>query len=795
MRTSTLLAAAAVGYFLAACGSDAERRAEESRGAFAQALERADRPAALEAIEGLRASLPDAADSILEIALLQIRAGDAPRAAWDLEDAVRRFPESDELRLALARVALRLGNPSLAQQVLAPISAESDQHAHALIARSQAELNLGDLERALATLAEAERRYPERPEARLVRIATLLSEHRDSEAREAIEAASLALEGVDEQEEIRHRLEVTLAQVQAQQGETASAIEALKAMVEANAADTLAWQALVQILGQQERRDEALELVVEALETARPPLDLYPIAAQLHAFLGDDEAALVALRTYVARHDSAATYLPLVIFHSNRDDAQATGAVLIEAIGRFPDEATLHLLYTETLLAQQRLDDAGAAFGRFRELTFDGDPQIDYLRARIELASGHANAAAKRLTKLAPSLDRAPTQFWLGRSLETSGDTEGARRRYGLARQRDRNWIAPTAALIALEQRRGDWRAVAGHARDAVRRAPQRLEGWIALVDALDNLDEGEAAEKAANGCLERFPDRAEPHLLLAKALRAQGRYDEALDAIKRAGDAPELAIQRAAERAITLGIAGRIEAGVAVVREALSRAPDAPELHAAEAALLYAASAAEQGARATDRALALDPEQPRPLRVRCEFRASTGAWSAARDDCSRYLAARPDDAGAQFLLGVILQSSGEPRPAAEAYRRAAVLDERDARPRNNLAGLLASEGDLDAALAAAQDAYRLDEQNPYVMDTLGELYLRRGLVERATSLLEEAHRAAPALPDATLHLALAYRDSGRTREARALLTDLKRNHGENESLDTQIEEALHSLR
>jgi Flp pilus assembly protein TadD len=181
-------------------------------------------------------------------------------------------------------------------------------------------------------------------------------------------------------------------------------------------------------------------------------------------------------------------------------------------------------------------------------------------------------------------------------------------------------------------------------------------------------------------------------------------------------------------------------------------------------------------------------------LRVRCEFRASIRQWPAAREDCTRYLVARPDDAGAHFMLGVVEQSHGDPRAAAAAYRRAAALDERDARPRNNLAGLLATEGDLDGALAAAQEAYRLDETNPHVMDTLGELYLRKGLADRAISLLKEAQAAAPDLPDASLHLALAYRDSGRTGEARALLTSLQHSAAGHEAIQLQVEEALDSL-
>jgi thioredoxin-like negative regulator of GroEL len=79
-------------------------------------------------------------------------------------------------------------------------------------------------------------------------------------------------------------------------------------------------------------------------------------------------------------------------------------------------------------------------------------------------------------------------------------------------------------------------------------------------------------------------------------------------------------------------------------------------------------------------------------------------------------------------------------------------------------------------------------------MDTLGALYLRKGLVDRAISLLKEAQAAAPDLPDATLHLALAYRDAGRTGEARVLLTSLQHSAADHEAIQLQVEEALDSL-
>jgi tetratricopeptide (TPR) repeat protein len=794
MRMPSLLTAAALAIALVVACTSPEERAEQAREAVEESIARGDREAALDAIGDLQGVADETADAQLELAQLLVRAGNAPEAGWLLEDAARRHPDRADLALGVARVSLLLGNPARAREVVDGITPEVEQHADALVLRAQAELQLGDLERALATLAEAERLYPDRPEARLVRIATLLSEDKKDEARTAIEETRAGLAGDDEETlALRRRLDLTLAQIRAEQGETEAALAAMDTMLDADPADLMAWQALVQVLAKDERAEEALARVEAALAADEPPAQLHALAAQMHAALGHDEAAEAALRTYAEGSDAAAAYQPLVSFHSARGDAEATLTVLDEALARFPDEAALHLQRAEALLAAERVDEARDERRRFREATFDGDPQVEYLDARLALAEGDAEGAADRLTKLAPQLDRASTQFWIGRALEESGDLEGARRRYALAQRRDPAWTAPPAALIALEQRRGDWRAVAGLARVLVTRAPREMGAWSALVAALENLGEGEAAEQVALQCLERFPDRPEPQLLLARALRAQGKTDEALAALaeaERQGATPQLA----AARIRTLGMGGRVDAGVAAGRAAGAAYPEEPEVHAALAALLFAAGAPEEGARATDRALALGPDEPAPLRERCVFRASTGRWAGARDDCTRYLDARPEDAEVAFIRGVALHQLGETQEAVAAYRRAAALDERDARPHNNLAGLLQAKGDLDGALAAAQEAYRLDETNPYVMDTLGALYLEKGFVDRAISVLEDAHQGAPDLPDAKLHLGLAYRDAGRTAEARSLLAAVGGSEGASPELRARANQALDAL-
>ncbi len=776
-----------------ACRS-AEERVEGERASIQQAIERGDRAGALAAIDELRDALPETPESLLEVSRFLVQAGDAPRAGWLLEETTRRFPERDDAKTALARVALLLGNPSQAREAVLGIAPDSKEHAAGLVLRAQAELQLGDLEGALATLTEAERLYPDRPEARLVRIQTLLSEHRRDEARAAIEEARAALSGADEETvELRHRLDVTLAQMRAEQGDHEAALETLKEMVRADANDVLAWRALVQVLAQEKRAEEAIELLEESLARDEAPAELGALVAELHLAAGDETAAEVALRSFVERSESPAAVVPLVEFLSERGRTEDLLSSLDETLARFPDEPPLRLLRTEALLEADRTEEARAESARFAESTFEGDPQVEYLRARMTLAGGDAEQAAQQLRDLAPRLDLSTTQFWLGRALEESGDSEGARRRYGLAQQRDPTWLAPAAALLALDRKRGDWRAVASYARGIVARTPRQVGAWMALVEALENLREGEAAEQVARQSLERLPDRPEPHLLLAKALRAQGQTDEALAELgeaERKGATPELT----AERVLTLGMGGRVEEGIAMARATLASEPDTADLHAALASLLFAAGVADEGARETARALELEPGKPRPLRVRCEFRAATNRFEGARDDCARYLEARPDDALAHFLLGLACAALGENERAIAAYRRAAELDERDPRPRNNLADLLARQGDLDGALAAAQEAYRLDEKDPYVMDTLGALYLEKGLADRALSLLEEAHSGLPEHPEVTLHLARAYRDVGRPQDSRALLTDLRQRGIGDPALEARVAEALGAL-
>jgi tetratricopeptide (TPR) repeat protein len=137
---------------------------------------------------------------------------------------------------------------------------------------------------------------------------------------------------------------------------------------------------------------------------------------------------------------------------------------------------------------------------------------------------------------------------------------------------------------------------------------------------------------------------------------------------------------------------------------------------------------------------------------------------------------------------------AGDAPAAIAAYRQAVVLDAEAVAPRNNLALMLEEQGQLEEALAVAQAAFARAESNAVVMDTLGWLYLRAGRVDRAVALLEKARRNAPEAAHPRYHLALAYRESGRTVEARELLNELHESLEPDHELRARVDAAAASL-
>ena len=796
-RFASLLIAASVA---SSCTPRAERL-EDARVEVREALGRGERDRALVAIASLSRSLPDTPESSIEVARLLVAAGSAPEAAWRLEDAWRRDPERPDLQLALARVSLLVGDPSRARHLAARVASRSAEDAlEAAMVLARAELALGDPGACLEILGEAETRFPDRSEARLARIATLIAEGQEQLARDAVEqltndleAGRIDLSEVSPGGELRRMLVITLAELELRLDLPEQSLARLAALRDEDPADVTRWRAWTVAMARAGRTEDALHHLRSELAASRPPAELFLLASQLQLAKGDRVAARGSLDAYRARASTAAGHVPRIDLALREHDSEEALQLVREALAAHPASPLLQALQCEIQLERGDLEAARATLHVLRALRPADDPRIDFLEARLRLAEGDAGEAATRLAALAPRLDDAATHYWLARALLDQGDVRGARLRYGVAAQRDPRWAAPLVALLELALRERDWPTAVGQARWLLRLDAGDRAAWSALVTGLVELGQAEEAERVAVAAGEGFRGESFAQVLLVRSLRAQGRTSEAL-AILDARRSDEGDEDWEAERSLTLGMAGRLDEGIAVVENALLRSPEEARLHAVHASLLFAAGDAEAGAKATDRALALDAADIAPLRARCRFRAATADWAGAGADCQRYVEMVPGDGDAWFVLGVVQAGSGDPGSAIASYRTALALRERDPRPRNNLAALLAARGELVEALQHAQEAFRLAPDDPDVVDTLASLYLERQLPQRARILLEEARADGRTSPWIEYRLAIVYRALDRESEARGILSELHGRELADPRLRVAVTEALRAI-
>jgi tetratricopeptide (TPR) repeat protein len=766
---------------LLACSSP-EDQADDMLKKAREAIARRDWGAARGAAEALRRARPATAETLVEYATLLVEAGEAAQAVWVLEEAVARFPGSDALRVVFAQAALSSGEPARAQVALEATTPESPVYAEALATRAQAELALGDV----------------------------------GKARKTLDAATKAA-GPEVSRGLAKRLQVTLHGVEALEGTGDSGIAELRGLVAADPGDVLAWSVLEQALRVSGRADEARELLQAALQAEPDRVTLHPLLASAYVALGDDAAAERVLRERIERHPSPGAHRSLARFRSSLGDKDMALARYALAVQQFPNDAMSSSARTEALLDIGNVPQARSEFRRYKKLAAAG-PRAEYLLARIELAEGDTFLALHRLDGLVEKLDSPSTQYWLGNALEATENFEDAEKRYRLAALRNPTDPNPALALVRLARRRGDWRVVIRYAHSAIEHGPDRFEGWDALVAAHLWLVEWEQAEAVARRAIEQFPDRIEPHLWLANSLRSQKRYDDALAALDEAEtlrvalarkkmvmmgrrrarqplppgpEAAEIAVQRA----LTLGASGKLDEGIETVERASADHPDHARLKTALAALLFGKGREREAYRAIGRALALDPEDLRPLRTRAEFCLARKELDQARRDLEAYLDRRPDDPYIHYLLGWLHQVEDRHADAVEAYRRAAELDELNWSARSFMAQLLANRDKLGGALVAAEEAYAVAPDEPLVMSTLGLIYLHMESPRRSVPLLEKAHAEAPEAAAVQLHLAMAYRMAGRTDEARQLLTELAAHPDTSPKLKASAEKALASLR
>jgi tetratricopeptide (TPR) repeat protein len=159
---------------------------------------------------------------------------------------------------------------------------------------------------------------------------------------------------------------------------------------------------------------------------------------------------------------------------------------------------------------------------------------------------------------------------------------------------------------------------------------------------------------------------------LLAGALRAAGRGEEALEQLRQTTARRPPFLPAFLERGRQLADAGRHDEAIAMLEGALELAPESIEMHLDLAFILQQRNARGRARAVLLRAQALAPQRLDVLASLAQIMILDGEYAAAADTYRRVLALQPGDAAARFELGRCLLELGE-REAGEASLREAV--------------------------------------------------------------------------------------------------------------------------
>jgi putative PEP-CTERM system TPR-repeat lipoprotein len=526
------------------------------------------------ALEILAALDPEHSDDPQVLALageIQMRGGDAARAAGYLERAARHAPDSAKIRTDLALSRLAQGD----ERALVDLEEASDLDPG--FYKADAVLVLSHLRRkafdpALAAIAELEKKLPGNPLTHNLRGAALLGKKDEAGARRAFEQALKLKPGF-------YPAAANLAQLDLKAGKPDAARKRFEAVLAADPANIQTMMSLAGLARRAGKDGDYVDWLAKAAKADAKALEPRAELARWHIAKQAPTKALALAREAAAANPDSLPALDLLgavqMAAGEKNNALSTFSKLAELAPKSP-VAQFQLGNARAALGQTR--EAREAFGRALEL------KPDYVEAQAALvALDIQEGRAEDALKIARAAQKAYPKSAAGWLFE--GDALMAGKQY-----------APAADAYAKAYALASNSALGMRLHDALTRAGRVAEGDAKLLAHL------KAAPKDNTVRLylaESFAKRGEHARAVEqyRVLYAQAKNNAVVvnnlawslfqlkdpQAVKYAEYAVKLMPDNPATQD-TLGWiltqTGQAKRGAEVLRQALSRAPDAGEIH-----------------------------------------------------------------------------------------------------------------------------------------------------------------------------------------------------------------------
>ena len=411
----------------------------------------------------------------------------------------------------------------------------------------------------------------------------------------------------------------------------------------------------------------------------------------------------------------------------------------------------------------------------------------EYLLRARQLLSRGALAEAEALAR--EVLQEPEAHHLLGLIQQRRGELAGAETALRQAIARDGRVAAYHHALGNVLQDRGKLKDAIACYRRALRLQPALAAAWNDLGTARYAQEEFEAAVECYQQAVRLRPGHAVAHANLGAVYRKLGLLSEARRALQRelwlrlkgfftprrrheareqleSGNAPLAAEIAERTRAFAILCAARLQQGR--FDEALEAARKANDPLALARTLAALGKIDEAAGMVQKKSI---PGEPRnaPLHLALgDFQHRKKIYDAAEAEYRRALELDPQLLAAQVRLSDVLRDTGRLDEAQAAAERAMVLDEESPLGEFAAAMVQRARGRMDAAIAAFERARNLDPQRPQTLQQLALALRESDRMEEALRELRAAVRLRPDDPGLLSDLGVVLADMMQYDEAMA---------------------------
>jgi tetratricopeptide (TPR) repeat protein len=296
------------------------------------------------------------------------------------------------------------------------------------------------------------------------------------------------------------------------------------------------------------------------------------------------------------------------------------------------------------------------------------------------------------------------------------------------------------------------------------------IEHVVNLATVLMHQGKYDEAVNALREALREQPDQPEVSLNLAQALARRGDVDEAVEIYRGLLAAAPNWLEAREDLSHCLGLAGRPEEALAVYDEGLAQEPSWVSGLAGKGNALLQLERTEAAEQVLRRAIAIDPSHHLAHRYLGITLAKRGDLVEAEQHLHQAMQIEPTDAGTAIELANLLETAGRPAEAIAMLKRVRQLSEPDGLLEMKLGALLMNAGKPEDALTHLLTGSRLRPGDADLLGNLGVAYAMTGKMPEAVDAFEQVVKIRPESVEAQTQLGIFYSQLDRAREAEKAL-------------------------